>query len=118
MQSARTSARWTGTAFAIIMSTSTAANDLSCLRNGREACCRERCRDRTNTRHVGTQSNGYSEVIAIILTDKFQIVNNGFLGFPFQREILDRAVLSLKDAGGPFLFDRVKKLGIGGVVGC
>jgi outer membrane protein assembly factor BamB len=46
-------------------------------------CCRERCRDRTNTRHVGTQSNGYSEVIAII------------------REIVDRAVLSLKDAGVP-----------------
>jgi hypothetical protein len=34
--------------------------------NEREACCRERCRDRTNTRHVGTQSNGYSEAIAII----------------------------------------------------
>jgi hypothetical protein len=33
---------------------------------GREACCRERCRDRTNTRLVGTQSNGYSEIIAII----------------------------------------------------
>ena len=29
---------------------------------------------------------------------------------PFQREIVDRAVLSLKDAGVPFLFDRVKKL--------
>jgi hypothetical protein len=49
------------------------------LRNAREACCRERCRDRTNTRHVGTQSNGYS----------------------VQREIVDRAVLSLKDAGVP-----------------
>jgi hypothetical protein len=34
---------------------------------------------RTNTRHVGTQSNGYS----------------------VQREIVDRAVLSLKDAGVP-----------------
>jgi hypothetical protein len=33
-----------------------------------------------------------------------------FLGFPFKREIVDRAVLSLKDAGAPFLFDRVKKL--------
>jgi hypothetical protein len=37
-----------------------------CLRNGSEACCRGRCRDRTNTRHVGTQSNGYSEATAII----------------------------------------------------
>jgi hypothetical protein len=31
------------------------------------------------------------------------------LGF-LSREIVDRAVLSLKDAGVPFLFDRVKKL--------
>jgi|HubBroStandDraft_6_1064221.scaffolds.fasta_scaffold1254435_1 hypothetical protein len=28
----------------------------------------------------------------------------------FQRKIVDRAVLSLKDAGSPFLFDGVKKL--------
>src|SRR5438270_297807 len=41
---------------------------------GGEACCRERCRDRTNTRHVGTQSNGYSEVIAII-NHKLEFVN-------------------------------------------
>jgi hypothetical protein len=26
------------------------------------------------------------------------------------REVVDRAVLSLKEAGSPFLFDRVKKL--------
>src|SRR6202043_1315823 len=57
----------------------------------------------------GTQPTGYSEVIAII-TDKSEFVNTAVPWFSFQREIVDRAVLSLKDAGVPFLFDRVKKL--------
>jgi hypothetical protein len=45
------------------------------MRNAREACCRERCRDRN---------------LPIL----------PFLGF-LSREIVDRAVLSLKDAGVP-----------------
>jgi hypothetical protein len=34
----------------------------------------------------------------------------------FQREIVDRAVLSLKDAGVPSFFDRVKKLAFRGLI--
>jgi hypothetical protein len=56
-----------------------------------------------------TLPTGYSEVIAII-TDKSEFVNTAVPWFSFQREIVDRAVLILKDAGVPFLFDRVKKL--------
>src|SRR6202043_194641 len=55
----------------------------------------------------GTQPTGYSEVIAII-TDKSEFVNTAVPWFSFQREIVDRAVLSLKDAGVPFLFELVK----------
>jgi hypothetical protein len=40
------------------------------------------------------------------LTDKLEFVNTAVPWFSFQREIVDRAVLSLKDAGVPFLFAR------------
>jgi len=68
-------------------------------RNGREAFFRERCRDRTNTRHVGTQSTSYSEVMAL-LTDKVEFVNIAVLWISFQREIGSGGTVKIRRATG------------------